>query len=108
MIELTGTDKEITWANDIRDAFIVNCDKVVARIQSGKAEYVHPKVRARFCELVRERQALLLAHFNEAKDYIANRASLTFNGIEHVIAVQIKDDENAQAAMAAPRQREAQ
>lgn len=107
MIELTGSEKQISWASEIRAKFVENCDKVIAKVQAGQASYIHPKVRARFCEMVAERREKVLA-IAEAARIIDLRNSLNLSGTEQTIVQRVQTDEKAKAAMAAPRQREVQ
>lgn len=108
MIELTGSQKQIEWATEIRNNFVTACDKAVAKVEAGQASYVHPKVRARFCEMIHERRDALLEKQSNAAKWIDLRSSLTVAGVERTIADRIQQDEKAKAAMSAPRQREVQ
>lgn len=85
---MTGSAKQIAWAEDIKNGALAQCDRVIKQFE----ENYHP-IHQMTIDTAKEIKAQLEAIFaqiDDAKWYIDNRSSFT----SHAVVSQIQELEN--------------
>ena len=98
---LTGTAKQVAWAEQIREKFIEHAGALMARTPT--LSYVSPKVRPRLGELIQDITPKFVANTTSAKTWIDHTDLGTAGGVESFFLARLKRDAMAQALMQGPK-----
>ena len=97
---LTGSEKQISWAEQIRGNFIRQSEMLAARVSAGQISWIHPRVRGRFVILVQEISTSFAEKTTSAKAWIDHKDLGTASGVEAFFVARLKRDPEAQQALA--------
>lgn len=98
MPELTGTEKQIAWANDIREDFLANADGLVANAERWEARGDKYSVRYGITEQyttsselegIRERLYIMIAGVSSAAKIIDCRDRLTYEAVKKIAGAEL-------------------
>lgn len=98
MPELTGTEKQIAWANDIRKDFLANADGLVANAERWEARGDKYSVRYGITEQyttsaeldeIRERLYIMIAGISSADKIIDCRDRLTYEAVKKIAGAEL-------------------
>lgn len=98
MPELTGTEKQIAWANDIREDFLANADGLVANAERWEARGDKYSVRYGITEQyttsaeldeIRERLYIMIAGISSAAKIIDCRDRLTYEAVKKIAGAEL-------------------
>ena len=98
MPELTGTERQIAWANDIREDFLANADGLVANAERWEARGDKYSVRYGITEQyttsaelegIRERLYIMIAGVSSAAKIIDCRDRLTYEAVKKIAGAEL-------------------
>ena len=98
MPELTGTERQISWANDIREDFLANADGLVANAERWEARGDKYSVRYGITEQyttsaelegIRERLYIMIAGVSSAAKIIDCRDRLTYEAVKKIAGAEL-------------------
>lgn len=98
MPELTGTEKQIAWANDIRKDFLASADGLVANAERWEARgdkyYVRYYITEQYTtsaelEEIRERLYIMIAGVSSAAKIIDYRNNLTYDAVQKIAGAEL-------------------
>lgn len=103
---LTGSPKQVAWAEEIRSNFARHTHTMAERCRTGQLPWVNVRVRARLEALLTAISTNWLTTTVSAKAWIDHKNLGTYSGVEQFFVARLKRDEEAQRLMAAPRSSE--
>lgn len=100
---LTGSEKQITWATEIRTNFVVHSQTLAQRVRDNQLTWVDARVRPHFAALIERISGNFVAQTASAKAWIDHKDLGTASGVEAFFVARLKKDAEAQALMQARR-----
>lgn len=105
MPTLTGSEKQVSWATDIRDTALSNADLIVRNAERGRQIGISTgptgrNISVEAARTVRAEVRETLASTTSASTLIDNRSNLTFNSLS-----RLAEEETATGMVSAARRR---
>lgn len=105
MPTLTGSEKQVSWATDIRDTALSNADLIVKNAERGRQIGISTgptgrNISVEAARTVRAEVRETLASTTSASTLINNRSNLTFNSL-----ARLAEEETATGMVSAARRR---
>lgn len=105
MPTLTGSEKQVSWATDIRDTALSNADLIVRNAERGRQIGISTgptgrNISVEAARTVRAEVRETLASTESASTLINNRSNLTFNSL-----ARLAEEETATGMVSAERRR---